>query len=49
MIYVGDKLSTDVVGASKAGMNAILVDRANVYPDADCLRIKDLNFFRNFL
>lgn len=49
MIYVGDKLSTDVMGASRAGMNAILIDRANVYPDADCLRIKDLNFFRHFL
>lgn len=48
-IYVGDMLEVDVVGAKKAGMNAVLVDRADAYPDARCLRVKDLNFFRTFV
>ena len=49
MLFVGDKLSTDVKGAIDAGMNAILVDRADTYPDADCIRIRDLNSLRLFL
>jgi REG-2-like HAD superfamily hydrolase len=49
MLFIGDKLSTDVKGAVGAGMNAILVDRADTYPDADCIRIRDLNSLRLFL
>jgi len=49
MLFIGDKLSTDVKGAVDAGMNAILVDRADTYPDADCIRIRDLNSLRLFL
>lgn len=48
-LYVGDMLEVDVVGAKKAGMNAVLVDRSDAYPDARCLRVKDLNFFRTFI
>ncbi len=47
-LYVGDKLATDVAGAKRGGMNAVLVDRVNAFPDARCLREKDLNFFRRF-
>ena len=47
-LYVGDKLATDVAGAKRAGMNAVLVDRINAFPDARCLRERDLNFFRRF-
>jgi len=49
MLYIGDKLSTDVQGAVDAGMNAILIDRADTYPDAECIKIRDLNFLRLFL
>jgi REG-2-like HAD superfamily hydrolase len=49
MLFIGDKLSTDVKGAVGAGMNALLVDRADTYPDADCIRIRDLNSLRLFL
>lgn len=49
MLYIGDKLSTDVKGAVDAGMNAILVDRADTYPDAECIRIRDLDYLRLFL
>jgi len=47
-LYVGDKLATDVAGAKRVGMNAVLVDRINAFPDARCLRERDLNFFRRF-
>ncbi len=47
-IYLGDKPTVDIQGATKAGMNAILVDRANTYPDAKCLRIRDLTYLRHF-
>jgi len=49
MLFIGDKLSTDVKGAVDAGMNAILVDRSDSYPDADCIRIRDLDYLRLFL
>ena len=48
-LHVGDKYSVDVVGARKAGMNAILVDRAGVYDDLDCVRARDLNYFSAFV
>jgi putative hydrolase of the HAD superfamily len=47
-LFVGDKLATDVAGAKRVGMNAVLVDRVNAFPDATCLRERDLNFFRRF-
>lgn len=49
MLYIGDKLSTDVAGAVGAGMNAILVDRFDTFADADCIRIRDLGFLRHFI
>jgi REG-2-like HAD superfamily hydrolase len=49
MLYIGDKLSVDVMGASNAGMNAVLLDRMNVYGDARCLRIRSLSALRTYL
>jgi len=49
MLYVGDRYTIDVLGARRAGMHAILLDRYNVYPDVDCLKAKDLNYLRRFL
>lgn len=49
MLYVGDKLFTDVKGAVGAGMNAILVDRTDTYRDVDCIRIRDLSYLTRFL
>ena len=48
-LHVGDKYSVDVVGARKAGMNAILVDRAGAYDDLDCVCARDLNYFSAFI
>jgi putative hydrolase of the HAD superfamily len=47
-IYLGDKPAVDINGATRAGMNAILVDRANAFPDARCLRIRDLTYLKRF-
>ncbi len=49
MIYIGDKLAVDVVGASRAGLNAVLLDRMSVYEDASCLRIRSLSALRHYL
>lgn len=48
-LFAGDKLAVDVVGAKGAGMNAILIDRLGAFPDAKCIRGRDLNIFRRFL
>jgi len=49
ILYVGDKFEVDVVGARGAGMNSILIDRAGIYSDVDCIRIRTLNELRRFL
>jgi FMN phosphatase YigB (HAD superfamily) len=48
-LYIGDKLAVDVKGASGAGMNAVLIDRGSVFPDAPCVRITNLSTLRAFL
>ena len=39
---VGDLYHVDVVGARTAGLDAILIDPAGLYPDADCERVSTL-------
>jgi len=48
-LYIGDKYAVDVKGANRAGMNTVLIDRGNVFPDASCVRISDLSALRTFL
>jgi putative hydrolase of the HAD superfamily len=48
-IYIGDRLAVDVMGAKRAGLNAILVDRSGAYKDEACLRIKSLSALRRYL
>lgn len=48
-IYIGDKPAVDIMGAKKAGMNAILIDRENTFPDTQCFRVRDLNALRTFV
>jgi putative hydrolase of the HAD superfamily len=48
-IYIGDRLAVDVIGARRAGMNAILVDRSGAYQDVNCLRVKSLSSLRRYL
>jgi FMN phosphatase YigB (HAD superfamily) len=42
VVYVGNEYVADVVGAREAGLTPILVDRGNLLPYADCLRVQSL-------
>ena len=42
-IHVGDLYNIDVVGARSAGLRAVLVDEADLRPDADCPRVRSLD------
>ena len=43
-IHVGDLYHVDIVGARRAGLrDAVLLDAAGLYPDADCPRIQRLS------
>jgi putative hydrolase of the HAD superfamily len=42
-IHVGDLYNIDVVGARRAGLRAVLVDEADLRPEADCPRIRSLD------
>lgn len=41
-VHVGDMYHIDVTGARAAGLTPILVDEADLRPDADCARIKTI-------
>jgi HAD superfamily hydrolase (TIGR01509 family) len=41
-IHVGDLYNVDVIGARNAGIRAVLVDEADLRPDADCPRVQSL-------
>jgi len=41
-VHVGDLYEADVVGARNAGIEPVLLDRAGLYPDADCRRVSSL-------
>jgi HAD superfamily hydrolase (TIGR01549 family) len=41
-IHVGDLYHVDVVGARAAGITPVLFDIADLYPGADCLRVRSL-------
>jgi putative hydrolase of the HAD superfamily len=49
-IYVGDQYKVDCVAASRAGMKAILIDRAGYFGEiSDCLRIGSLTGVAGYL
>jgi HAD superfamily hydrolase (TIGR01549 family) len=41
-IHVGDLYHVDVMGARSAGLRGVLLDEANLRPDADCPRVRSL-------
>lgn len=47
--YVGNEYEIDVVAARKAGVVAVLIDRDNYLPYADCLRFATLLEMANYL
>ncbi len=42
-IHVGDLYYVDVIGARNAGLRGVLLDEANLRPDADCPRVQSLD------
>lgn len=49
-VHVGDQYKIDIVGARGAGINPILIDRYNLYPEVtDCPRIHNLTELANYL
>src|SRR5262249_56191413 len=42
-IHVGDLYYVDVMGARGAGLRGVLLDEANLRPDADCPRVRSLD------
>ena len=42
-LHVGDMYVSDVVGARRAGILPVLLDRFDLQPDADCLRVRTLD------
>lgn len=48
-LHVGDSYKADVLGARRAGLRAVLIDRDGRYPDADCPRIRTLGELDSFL
>lgn len=48
-LYVGDVYSVDYVGATKAGMQAVLLDVAGAYRDRDLPRVGSLAELERFL
>lgn len=42
-LHVGDFYWIDVMGARAAGLRAVLLDAAGLYPDVDCPRVRSLD------
>ena len=42
-IHVGDLYYVDVIGARNAGLRGVLLDEADLRPDADCPRVRTLD------
>lgn len=39
-LYVGDNYFADVIGARRAGLTPVLFDADEIFPEADCIRIR---------
>ena len=48
-MYIGDKPAVDVMGAINAGMNAVLIDRGDLFRDSDCIRIPSLSYLGTYV
>lgn len=43
VLHVGDMYQSDVIGARRAGITPVLLDRYDLQPDVDCLRVHTLD------
>ena len=46
---MGDDYYADILGARNAGLVPILIDRRDIFPDADCQVIKEIGELISFL
>lgn len=50
ILYVGNEYETDILGARRAGLVPVLIDRGRHYPHADCLRYDSMTeWYRSFI
>ena len=42
VVHVGDMYQSDVLGARRAGLTPVLLDRYDLQPEVDCLRVRTL-------
>lgn len=42
-VYVGDNYYADIVGARRAGLEPVLYDPEQIFPDADCVTIRSFD------
>lgn len=48
-VFLGDKPATDIMGAARAGLRGILVDRNDTFPDSRFVRIRSLDGLRSLM
>ena len=48
-VYVGDQYQVDVIGANRAGMKGVLLDRHGYFKTTDCPRIRSLKEVSEYL
>lgn len=48
-LYIGDNYYADIIGAQRAGLPAILLDPEGVFPDSDCMVIKNFSELVGYL
>jgi putative hydrolase of the HAD superfamily len=50
IFYVGNEYETDILGARRAGLVPVLIDRGRHYPHADCMRYESImGWYRAFI
>lgn len=48
-LFLGDKPATDIMGALRAGLKGVLVDRCDTFPDSPYVRIRNLDGLRGII
>jgi HAD superfamily hydrolase (TIGR01493 family) len=49
VLYIGDSLRLDIAPALNLGINALLIDRENIYPNAGVQRISNMKEIANWI
>jgi len=49
IIYIGDNYYADIIGAKNAGINPVLLDPGEIFPDAECTVIRSMGELKELL